>query len=104
MYVIADRWYVVLSSAELGATSPVAARRLGLPLVFWRARDGQPQAAKLWLCDDPDIFISQPYKEAAGDRREPAICKRPPRVTTCRQTRRATPSVADPGALSAKPP
>lgn len=45
MYVIADRWYVVLSSAELGATSPVAARRLGLPLVFWRARDGQPQAA-----------------------------------------------------------
>lgn len=44
MFVARDRWFVVLASAEL-TDRPVGAKRLGHPLVFWRAKDGSPRAA-----------------------------------------------------------
>jgi phenylpropionate dioxygenase-like ring-hydroxylating dioxygenase large terminal subunit len=44
MHVAQNRWYVVLSSAELGSR-PVGARRLGQDLVFWRDGAGTVQAA-----------------------------------------------------------
>ncbi len=44
MHLIANRWYAVLSSRELGQR-PVARRRFGLDLVFWRHGEGGVAAA-----------------------------------------------------------
>lgn len=44
MHVIANRWYAILSSFKL-RSSPVAARRFGLPMVVWRSADGSVAAA-----------------------------------------------------------
>ncbi len=45
MHIIQNRWYAVLSSRELGARRPIARRRFGLELVFWRDEDGRVAAA-----------------------------------------------------------
>jgi phenylpropionate dioxygenase-like ring-hydroxylating dioxygenase large terminal subunit len=45
MFRVANRWYVVLSSREVGADRAVGARRLGRDLVFWRDAEGVVQAA-----------------------------------------------------------
>ncbi len=45
MQLARNAWYVVLSSTEVPAGRPVAFRRLGQDLVFWRAADGQVAAA-----------------------------------------------------------
>jgi phenylpropionate dioxygenase-like ring-hydroxylating dioxygenase large terminal subunit len=45
MHVIANRWYAVLTSAELVADKPVAAKRMGQDVVFWRDATGTPHAA-----------------------------------------------------------
>ncbi len=44
MQLAQDRWYVVLSTTELG-NAPLGVRRLGLDLVFWRDGEGRPQVA-----------------------------------------------------------
>jgi len=46
MQLIANRWYAVLSSAELGSKRPVGARRFGLDLVFWRPGPGRVAASE----------------------------------------------------------
>lgn len=45
MHLIQNRWYVVLSCAELDPARPVGRRRLGLELVFWRDGSGRVAAA-----------------------------------------------------------
>lgn len=41
MQLVMDRWYAILSSAELRDGAPLAARRLGLDLVAWRDTAGR---------------------------------------------------------------
>ena len=36
MQVIKDRWYAVLESSELSDKRPLARRRFGIDMVFWR--------------------------------------------------------------------
>ncbi len=45
MQLVRDAWYAVLSSRELG-DRPIARRRLGLDLVFWRAGAGRVGVAE----------------------------------------------------------
>jgi phenylpropionate dioxygenase-like ring-hydroxylating dioxygenase large terminal subunit len=45
MHLIADRWYAILTPDEIPADRPVAFRRLGQELVFWRDGDGRIVAA-----------------------------------------------------------
>jgi phenylpropionate dioxygenase-like ring-hydroxylating dioxygenase large terminal subunit len=45
MHLIQNRWYAALSSAEL-RREPIARRRFGLDLVFWRDERGEPAVAR----------------------------------------------------------
>lgn len=45
MHVIANRWYALLTSAELQSSRPLGARRLGQDLVFWRNTAGSVRVA-----------------------------------------------------------
>lgn len=45
MQLIQNRWYVVLTSAELRADQAVGRRRMGLDMVFWRDASGRVAAA-----------------------------------------------------------
>lgn len=57
MYVIADRWYVALTSEEVPAERPVGVRRLGHDLVLWRNRDGRACAA-IDVCPHRGVKLS----------------------------------------------
>ncbi len=45
MHIATNAWFVVLASRELPPDRAVGARRMGLPLVFWRDAAGAPRAA-----------------------------------------------------------
>lgn len=56
MNVVLDRWYAILSSDEVPADRPIAARRLGLDLVAWRSA-GQVALA-VDRCPHRDVRLS----------------------------------------------
>ncbi len=56
MNVVLDRWYAILSSDEVPANKPIAARRLGLDLVAWRSA-GQVALA-VDRCPHRDVRLS----------------------------------------------
>ncbi len=45
MNLVPDRWYCILRAGEVPTGRPVAFRRMGEDLVFWRDGSGQPRAA-----------------------------------------------------------
>jgi len=45
MHLITDRWYAVLAAGEVPAGKPIAARRMGRDMVFWRDARGAVVAA-----------------------------------------------------------
>jgi phenylpropionate dioxygenase-like ring-hydroxylating dioxygenase large terminal subunit len=44
--MIPNQWYAILESNEIPKGKPVAVKRLGEMLVFWRTHDGQSACAR----------------------------------------------------------